>query len=139
MAPLDPNDSEFVRHVPCPECGSSDANSLYSDGHEHCFACNRHTGPDGEQHESQAPAVTLPGEVQALRSRGLTAETCKKFGVRLDVAGKRIILPYHSDTGRLVAYKSKYQDKSHPVTGTLPGTLFGPPLRGWEVDRDHRG
>lgn len=132
MAPLEQNDSEFVKHVPCPECGSSDANSLYTDGHEHCFACNRHTGPDGSDvgDTSQAPALVLPGEVQALRSRGLTAETCRKFGVRLDVAGKRIILPYPDDTGRLVAFKSKYQDKTHPVTGTLPGTLFGQHLFG---------
>jgi twinkle protein len=122
-------ESEFVQHIPCPECGSSDANSLYSDGHEHCFACNRHTRPDGAEH-LPVPAVSLPGEVQALRSRGLTAETCRKFGVRLDTAGKRIILPYHDGDGRLVAYKSKYQDKSHPVTGKLPGTLFGQHLFG---------
>lgn len=126
----DSQDSDFVKHIPCPDCGSSDANSIYTDGHEHCFACDRHTGPDGEQHESLAPAVTLPGEVQALRSRGLTAETCRKFGVRLDVPGKRIIIPYHDSSGRLVAFKSKYQDKSHPVTGTLPGTLFGQHLFG---------
>lgn len=74
--------------------------------------------------------MELPGEVQALRSRGLTAETCRKFGVHLDVTNKRIILPYHDDTGRLVAFKSKYQDKSHPVTGSLPGTLFGQHLFG---------
>jgi len=132
MAPINHNDqdSEFVRHIPCPSCGSSDANSLYTDGHEHCFTCSRHTGPDGEQHESQTPAVELPGEVQALRSRGLSAETCRKFGVRLDAVKKRIILPYHSESGQLVAYKSKYQDKTHPVTGDLPGTLFGQHLFG---------
>ena len=26
------SDTEFVRHMPCNQCGSSDANSLYSDG-----------------------------------------------------------------------------------------------------------
>lgn len=123
-------DSEFVEHIPCPECGSSDANSRYTDGHEHCFACNRHTSAEGDVHQVQAPTVILPGEVLALKSRGLTAETCRKFGVRLDVAKKRVILPYHDNTGRLVAYKSKYQDKTHPVTGELPGTLFGQHLFG---------
>jgi twinkle protein len=132
MAPINHNDqdSEFVRHIPCPSCGSSDANSLYTDGHEHCFTCNRHTGADGDTQQASAPAIDLPGEVLALKSRGLTAETCRKFGVRLDTARKRIILPYHSDTGQLVAYKSKYQDKTHPVTGDLPGTLFGQHLFG---------
>lgn len=133
MPPIHHNDqeSEFVRHIPCPSCGSSDANSLYTDGHEHCFTCDRHTGPDGEAKGSAQPAlVDLPGEVTALRSRGLSAETCRKFGVRLDAAKKRIILPYHDETGRLVAFKSKFLDKTHPVTGTLPGTLFGQHLFG---------
>lgn len=132
MAPVNhtDQDSEFVRHIPCPACGSADANSEYTDGHTHCFACNAHTSATGEQQGFQSPTVELPGEVQALRSRGLSAETCRKFGVRLDVPNKRIILPYHSESGQVVAYKSKHQDKSHPVTGKLPGTLFGQHLFG---------
>lgn len=124
------SESEFVRHIPCPKCGSSDANSEYSDLHQFCFACNTYTPPEGEERESQAPAITIPGEVQTLRKRGLSAETCGKFGVRMDVTGRRVILPYHSETGQLVAYKSKHEDGSHPVTGTLPGTLFGQHLFG---------
>ena len=30
---LAPMTSEFVRHMACPHCGSSDAASLYDDGH----------------------------------------------------------------------------------------------------------
>ena len=37
---LNNEDSEFVSHLPCEKCGSSDANSLYSDGHTYCFSCN---------------------------------------------------------------------------------------------------
>lgn len=123
-------DSEFVKHIPCPECGSSDGNSLYSDGHEHCFVCDRHTHPDGEESNYTPPAVSLPGEIMAIRSRGLTSETCHKFGVRTDTANRRLILPYFDEDGRLVAFKSKYQDKSHPVTGIMPDTLFGQHLFG---------
>ena len=36
----DENDSEFIKHLPCNTCTSSDGMALYSDGHTHCFVCN---------------------------------------------------------------------------------------------------
>ena len=41
-------ESEFVAHEPCPNCGSSDANSRYSDGHTFCFSCQTYTPADGD-------------------------------------------------------------------------------------------
>lgn len=35
--------SEFLRHAPCPNCGSSDARAIYDD-HEYCFSCKDNTG-----------------------------------------------------------------------------------------------
>ncbi len=32
-------DSNFLKHIPCSTCGSSDANSIYDDGHEYCHKC----------------------------------------------------------------------------------------------------
>ena len=32
--------AHFIRHIACPACGSSDANSLYSDNGQSCFSCN---------------------------------------------------------------------------------------------------
>ena len=40
-------DSEFVRHEPCENCGSSDGKSLYSDGHTFCFVCHHYVHGDG--------------------------------------------------------------------------------------------
>ena len=34
--------SEFVRHEPCPKCGSKDNLARYSDGGVHCFGCGFH-------------------------------------------------------------------------------------------------
>ena len=45
--------SEFVRHEACETCGSSDAKSVYSDGHAYCFACEPTT--------PQMMSVTLKG------------------------------------------------------------------------------
>ena len=39
--------SEFLFHEPCEECGSSDAKSVYDDGHTYCFVCHHYTHGDG--------------------------------------------------------------------------------------------
>ena len=31
--------SQFIKHVACENCGSSDGNGLYDDGHQYCFVC----------------------------------------------------------------------------------------------------
>lgn len=45
-------ESNFVQHVPCDSCGSTDANSLYDDGHQYCFGCQTFvkgdSGSDGD-------------------------------------------------------------------------------------------
>ena len=46
-------ESEFVRHMPCENCGSSDANSLYSDGHTYCFVCHNRTGDNDVIHSQR--------------------------------------------------------------------------------------
>ena len=40
--------SDFIRHLPCENCGSSDANSLYTDGHTFCFSCNTYRHSDND-------------------------------------------------------------------------------------------
>ena len=35
-------DSNFVRHSPCPACGSRDNLGIYSDGHKWCFGCGHY-------------------------------------------------------------------------------------------------
>lgn len=36
-------------HLPCKDCGSSDALSIYADGHSFCFSCNTYRRGDGEK------------------------------------------------------------------------------------------
>ena len=37
--------------LPCEDCGSSDALALYSDGHTHCYSCEKtKQGKDGGTH-----------------------------------------------------------------------------------------
>ena len=39
--------SEFIEHIPCEKCGSSDGNSTYTDGHEYCHVCQNFIPGDG--------------------------------------------------------------------------------------------
>jgi twinkle protein len=131
-----PTDSTFVRHLPCPNCNSSDANSEYTDGHTYCFACDTtvqpERQPDGQQSVSGAKAKTpldlIRGKVHALTKRGITEETCQKFGYSIgEYKGKPVqIAPYFNADGQLVAQKVRFADKSFKVLGSFDDALpFG--------------
>jgi hypothetical protein len=77
------DESTFLYHTSCPSCGSSDGNSVYSDGHTYCFVCNHFDS--GEPHDDcerpQKP-IMLQGTPTKLRKRGLSEETCRKYRIR---------------------------------------------------------
>ena len=119
------DDSRFIRHVPCPKCGSSDANSYYSDGHTHCFACGHHTKGSGEARPSSdnktyRMADFLKIEVGGIPSRKITEETAEKFGYGVAAwKGKKVqVAPYYDADGKLVAQHIRTRDKSFPWIGS---------------------
>ena len=75
--------SEFVKHIACDHCGSSDANALYTDGHSHCFSCGviesgeAYNDSDVRRKEAinRANAMKTEGEVKPIPDRGITRET----------------------------------------------------------------
>jgi twinkle protein len=81
--------SNFLKHVSCEACGSSDAGSLYDDGHMHCFACGatvQDYDDDGQLRldtwaEPSKPFKPLMNtesvEYKALPDRGITRQTCE--------------------------------------------------------------
>ena len=95
--------SDFVKHIACEHCGSSDANALYTDGHSHCFACG--TTQQGEAVYEQpkvAKVVSLiEGTVQAIADRGISRATCETYGVEQD--NGRHLYPYFDASGNKVA------------------------------------
>lgn len=129
------SDSEFIRHVPCPNCGSSDANSLFSDGHTYCFSCQTHVNnPDTPSATTVKPKSSsdfaTDGITQALPKRGLSEDVCKKYGYSIgSYKGKPCqIAPYYQD-GQLVAQKLRFSGKNFKFVndGTKP-PLFGQQL-----------
>jgi twinkle protein len=121
-------DAEFVRHEPCNNCGSSDANSLYTDGHYFCFSCRTYTPAEGINH-SQSPRtmnnenIELRGHPQALRRRGISETTCRKFRIHRD--GDTLLFPYFTSDGVIKGLKVKNKRKIFSYEGVSTDTLFG--------------
>jgi twinkle protein len=110
-------ESKFLKHIACSACGSSDANSLYDDGHQYCFNCETFLdGTDSEIHRkpSQAvqeaskplviprlvPKATKPTEsvldpLLGIPDRGITTDTCRHYQVKGD--SDKHYYPYGSD------------------------------------------
>ena len=118
------SDSEFVRHIPCPQCGSSDANSVYSDGHEHCHKCGYHTFADSTPtHNHQVQNVQFQGSAGRLQSRGISERTCELFKTYKD--GNGLLRHYYFDSsGKIVGAKVRTKDKQFRCEGEVK-SLFG--------------
>lgn len=142
------SDSTFLRHDPCEACGSSDANAVYSNGWAHCFACNANVKWDQDEEGPAPETFSRPqadkshpplaeGDFAALPARGITEETCRKFGYRLGTypwrdkktketrTEKVHIAPLYKN-GTVVAQKLRNRHKDFKVVGNpkdLP--LFG--------------
>jgi twinkle protein len=133
------SDSQFLKHVPCPKCGSSDAGALYDDGHMHCFACSETIqGYDEDLADSVVIVEKKPNlvytysmenvEYKAIPERGITRATCEKYGV---YANEQIhYYPYFNKEGKEVARKARaVETKSFTAHGNIKeATLFGQQL-----------
>lgn len=131
--------SQFVRHVACDACGSSDGNALYTDGHTFCHVCHNWEKGNEEQEEElmgestsvstfpteeggrQKEILTLTGEIQDLPKRGIREDTTRMWSYRVgEVSGRRAQLAYYLDpqSRRPVACKVRYPDKSFTWIGS---------------------
>src|SRR5210317_494948 len=118
------SDSEFVRHLPCESCGSSDANSLYSDGHTFCFACNSYGNEEGDVHtHKMSTNVKLQGSAERLQKRRISEKVCQQYKIYRD--GDTLRFHYFDDAGVLRGCKLKTKGKVFRYEGETPGTLFG--------------
>ena len=127
------NESKFIKHIPCEECGSSNANALYDDGHTHCFKC--------ETTKKSVDEVTIPkvnkmkgldfydtATYTGIPNRGLATATCLTYGVKQN-DGKHYY-PYYDSDGTLTAIKTRsVADKQFSIAGDFSSaTLFGQQL-----------
>ena len=125
--------SEFLYHEPCTNCGSSDGCSRYSDGHTYCFVCDHYeSGEPPSSHEDRSEhektrsnrKVMLKGNPVRLNKRGLSEEDCRKYRVHKD--GDVLRFHYFNKKGQVVAAKVKTKDKDFYWDGrNEDGQFFG--------------
>jgi twinkle protein len=144
-------DSEFVGHEPCPQCGSKNNLARYSDGHGYCFGCQYYEKAEGQESmregaestkfedaggEEQESILTFEGEIRDLSARGIRRETCSFWSYRVGTRhGKTCHLAYYLDpeSRKPVAAKVRFADKSFEFIGKPKQA----PLYGQWLWRDH--
>ena len=122
---MNDSESEFVMHTACDNCGSSDANSLYSDGHSFCFACHTHSQSSNANLSPKqlSNAIFLQGSAQRLQKRGISEKVCQQYKIYRE--GDILRFYYHSRDGLLQGCKVKTKKKEFSYEGSTPGTMFG--------------
>jgi len=90
-------DSKWVKHMACPKCNSSDANTLYEDGHSYCFSCKTRFGVDMQEEvkvipmsNEASPTLKTKGEVSDIPDRHISRATAKKYNVQIQKYGSTI-------------------------------------------------
>ena len=112
--------SELTGKGPCVDCGSSDACATYTDGHTHCFSCDKTTQPGGysqkdkpmtEQVKRNKPGTIqpIPETFTGLVDRGINAKAAAKYQVTYNATPTNPMVhlyPYTKD-GEHVANKGR--------------------------------
>ena len=113
--------SKYLRHEPCPECGSKDNLAVFDDGHAHCFGCDYQYQPTKENKprfmtspppKKPSPLIKFVNPV-ALKKRGISEETCKFFPYGIaEYNGQPVqVANYFDNLGRPCAQHVRFQDK----------------------------
>jgi len=135
--------SQYLKHIACEKCGSSDANALFDDGHTYCYGCLTYVKGDVEsQSEHKAKKdFNIKGEVKSIADRGITAATCQYYSVSQD--GTSQYYPYADSQGAIIASKVRnVADKTFTIAGDWKGSvLFGQNLfaKGGKTVTIHEG
>lgn len=147
--------SYFLRHEPCSNCGSRDNLAVWSDGHKYCFGCGYIESGNGEslavkldkalkQHRKDKEedllvlpddvSFNLPSEVSEwLNKYYITKEQIAQYNLRWSEKQKSLILPIYED-GKLIFYQERnFVGKSpkYLTYGNLNGHL---PVFGGDAD-----
>lgn len=129
-----PNESSFTHHSSCPSCGSSDGMAMYSDGHGHCFVCKKYfnatcnAATPPTQRKPMAADLIPEGDFIPLPKRGLSEDTCRKWGYSVGVFRGSVvhIASYRDETGSIVAQKIRFPNKDFSILGDAKGMgLYG--------------
>ncbi|WVX92150.1 DNA primase/helicase [Morganella phage phiA020] len=137
--------SIFLFHAPCENCGSSDGNSVYSDGHEYCFVCE-HRIPSSEERTKRLESrrrggnnkMSSPkgmellqweaneGRYSALTKRRISKEICEKAGYWIGkLFGETVqVANYRDQNGEIISQKIRAANKEFATRGKHKSELL---------------
>jgi twinkle protein len=124
-------------HQPCPDCGSSDALSIY-ENNTYCFSCNQwkpiiEKGMNSMSavHKTKSPLTSSDRlSFKAIKDRQIELDTCKKYNVKTgQINNKDVhVYPYYGKDGSHVINKIRIVDEKKFYSEGQRGsetTLFG--------------
>jgi twinkle protein len=130
--------SRLIRHDACENCGSSDGNAVYDDGHTYCFVCETAAFEYNENKKEYkkidneiylSKLTPLPSKSTALKSRGIDASTIQKYMVTVNTSPDNdveCVFPRFNNDGEHSSNQIRYKDKAFKCEGDIKGsTLFG--------------
>lgn len=107
-------ESKFVRHEPCPKCGSKDNLGRYDDGHAFCYGCQYYEFADDDKRDILSVGILhrgleMTGVVAAIPELRLSKATMQLYGVTIE----------YDSVGKIVKHHYPYVDKgTNETTGT---------------------
>ena len=126
------DESKFLYHSPCSDCGSKDNLGVYTD-HTYCFGCkitkyfnSQETAPQNKIQKEVTDMID--GVIQALPKRKINEETCKVFNYEQGYYNNQPvhIANYFNKNYQKVAQHLRFADKSFIWLGDINSiTLFG--------------
>lgn len=128
---LSKEESYYTHKTSCPDCGSSDARAMYSNGSSYCFSCQTFTKSPTDDAEPVETGLDVSKFVFGgyVPKRGLTVDTMKRYGYQINNMMSETdvhIAPYYNEDKQLCAQHLRYEgDKSKmPFKGTNPKTML---------------
>jgi hypothetical protein len=115
------NDSVFVKHIPCEECGSKDNRGVWSDGHEFCFGCSDHKASPISYKLNPLPLIHKSGVINLptdftltidkealawLYSYGITPTEIRKYKMGWSPSRHLLIYPFWNES-TLTGYQGR--------------------------------
>ncbi len=112
------SNSLFLKHEPCPKCGSRDNLARFDDGHGYCFGCQYYEqSTEAKQGASTVSPMKQQGlikvEFKEIPKRSLDADTCRRWGYGVGrYQGKAVhVAQYMGQDGMVVAQKLRDTNK----------------------------
>lgn len=123
-------ESQLIEKTSCDNCGSSDANAVYSDGHTYCFSCNTRKSDNPTATVTplrKAEGLLAFGEVLPLVKRKITEDIANKYSYSTSsYHGQPVQIANYKRDGQIVAQKVRFANKDFKFLGdTKAAGLYG--------------